>query len=546
MTEREKESGDIETSLRETLDKMEEKLKRAPRDITLTDGRRHGYSDRGTDYLYDRIYQGKGTISPHQYQGARPKVRFEADQFDKEKDYLPRDNLPYRSNLETWMKSVEEGMKCIIEELKELRSSRQKNNDDRWFRSDRANNNNQERRCYECKQTGHFRRNCPELRRRRKQHDSLDKGQKDNAQGDKNAARRPNVSVGSSVEECGLYVEVQVQGEKAKFLVDTGATVTLVSETLYKKLPVAIRPNLREVSQSIWTANSTPLSVHGKAEFNICVDQVTCYNDAIVANLKIDGTTVGQLSKVNTVQNMLSDEDPQSADMLRKDLAEMLQKTVDTLTPEEHKEAKAFLLKLRLKYDQVLREEVVEEASSQVETNQSATSNVKADVISDEGSETDEIDNDVNLGATGGSRIRRQPKWLQDYVQCEDSLSRDLHEEESSDEEEWLSQEPDITIDEEPGTSNKEPRDFIATSGPSPCEKAVDPTVRKRTQPMPVYTPDRCKTPRLDDKTNDPTCKVADKAVQTDPVVYTKSIKTTTIVREHGRKTITVKREKML
>lgn len=63
---------------------------------------------------------------------------------------------------------------------------------------------------------------------------------------------------------------------------------------------------------------------------------------------------------------------------------------------------------------------------------------------------------------------------------------------------------------------------------------------------VPVYTFDRCKTPRLDDKTNDPTLKVADKAVQTDPVVYTKSIKTTTIVREHGCKTITMKREKML
>lgn len=63
---------------------------------------------------------------------------------------------------------------------------------------------------------------------------------------------------------------------------------------------------------------------------------------------------------------------------------------------------------------------------------------------------------------------------------------------------------------------------------------------------MPVYTPNRCKTPRLDYKTNDPTWKVADKAVQTDPVVYTKSIKTTAIVREHGRKTITVKREKII
>lgn len=91
MTDREKKPGDIETSLRETLDKMEEKLKRyridqstpigsqydkvssrdsglatgrlddtydyerTPRDITLTDSRRHGYSDRGADYLYDRI-----------------------------------------------------------------------------------------------------------------------------------------------------------------------------------------------------------------------------------------------------------------------------------------------------------------------------------------------------------------------------------------------------------------------------------------------------------------------------------------------------------
>lgn len=65
---------------------------------------------------------------------------------------------------------------------------------------------------------------------------------------------------------------------------------------------------------------------------------------------------------------------------------------------------------LGLKRDQVLREEVVEEARSQVETNQSSASNFKKDVLSDEGSETDESDSDINLGATCGSRIRRQPK----------------------------------------------------------------------------------------------------------------------------------------
>lgn len=48
----------------------------------------------------------------------------------------------------------------------------------------------------------------------------------------------------------------------------------------------------------------------------------------------------------------------------------------------------------------------------------------------------------------------------------EDSLSRDNHEEESSDEEGWLSQEPDITTGEESGVSNKEPSECTANNGP--------------------------------------------------------------------------------
>ena len=108
---------------------------------------------------------------------------------------------------------------------------------------------------------------------------------------DKSSTTGPRVSVGlgSSIEECGLYVDVKIQGETARFLVDTGATVTLVSESLYKKLPMSVRPNLHEVTQTIMTANSTALSVHGKAEFNVCIDQMTYYSEAIVAKLKIDG-----------------------------------------------------------------------------------------------------------------------------------------------------------------------------------------------------------------------------------------------------------------
>lgn len=56
------------------------------------------------------------------------------------------------------------------------------------------------------------------------------------------------------------------------------------------------------------------------------------------------GTTVGQISEVNTIHTMLSDANPHSATMLREDLAEMLQKTMDKLTTPQYK-AEAFLLK---------------------------------------------------------------------------------------------------------------------------------------------------------------------------------------------------------
>uniref|UniRef100_A0A8W8K605 Uncharacterized protein n=1 Tax=Magallana gigas TaxID=29159 RepID=A0A8W8K605_MAGGI len=124
--------------------------------------------------------------------------------------------------------------------------------------------------------------------------------------------------------------------------------------------------------------------------------------------------------------------------------------------------------------------------SSQVDTNQSSTSNVKADVISDDGSETDEIDNDVNLGARrknleledslNGCKVissdevekgqgSQQFDNLKGTKSSEDSLSRDNHEEESSDEEEWLSQEPDFTTGEESGISHEEPSECTANNG---------------------------------------------------------------------------------
>jgi hypothetical protein len=145
------------------------------------------------------------------------------------------------------MKAVEENMKNITKELGELKVSNQRRPYDSGYRGKdtRSSGTKQDIKCYECKKPGHIRCNCPQLNKRQKQSDDRQTSIKQDG--------KPHVSIGlgSSIEECGLYIDVSIQGEKAKFLVDTGATVTLVSDTLYKKLSASVRPKLHEVNQSL-------------------------------------------------------------------------------------------------------------------------------------------------------------------------------------------------------------------------------------------------------------------------------------------------------
>jgi hypothetical protein len=116
-----------------------------------------------------------------------------------------------------------------------------------------------------------------------------------------------------------------------------------------------------------------------------------------------------------------------------------------------------------------------------------------------------------------------------------------------------LSQDPDITLEDEP-ESSEICRDIDENSSSS-VQRATDQDeqvvveaiTRKRTQPLPVFTPSKVKTPRQQDNViRGAAVTTVDRGVQTDLVMYTKSIKTTPIVREQGRKIVTVKREKML
>ena len=75
---------------------------------------------------------------------------------------------------------------------------------------------------------------------------------------------QPTVRTRPDVARSGLFVEVEVRGVKAKMLVDTGATDTILSSTLYHRIPGVKRPHLNTSNSGVRNADGTELSTLGR------------------------------------------------------------------------------------------------------------------------------------------------------------------------------------------------------------------------------------------------------------------------------------------
>ncbi|XP_071136893.1 uncharacterized protein [Mytilus edulis] len=102
--------------------------------------------------------------------------------------------------------------------------------------------------------------------------------------------KRKSLYLGSNTlnNEAGLYVELFINGIPAKFLIDTGATVSLVSDTLFEKLKSRDRLSLRQVTQEIIAANGESLKIIGKALFSVKLGSLHTVIEGVIAGLSVD------------------------------------------------------------------------------------------------------------------------------------------------------------------------------------------------------------------------------------------------------------------
>ncbi|VDI38821.1 Hypothetical predicted protein [Mytilus galloprovincialis] len=95
--------------------------------------------------------------------------------------------------------------------------------------------------------------------------------------------KRKSLYLGSNTlnNEAGLYVEFS--------LIDTGATVSLVSDTLFEKLKSRDRPSVRQVTQEIIAANGESLKIIGKALFSLKLGSFHTVIEGVIAGLSVEG-----------------------------------------------------------------------------------------------------------------------------------------------------------------------------------------------------------------------------------------------------------------
>ena len=96
---------------------------------------------------------------------------------------------------------------------------------------------------------------------------------------------RPEKIVALSGEN-GLYVTGEIQSRPVKFLVDTGASISLVSTEMYNKMN--LKNKLQEIQYDVRQADGKRMPVVGISNFEITMGPLRVDHEMIVADLQVD------------------------------------------------------------------------------------------------------------------------------------------------------------------------------------------------------------------------------------------------------------------
>ena len=194
------------------------------------------------------------------------------------------------------------------------------------------------RTCWTCNKRGHFRRDCPVERERNVDrrtdmfHDTASRngetrnrqgnGEPQNRQGNgetrnrqgngepqnwQGNGERPSSGVETRSEyqqqitsevkigavntegQSVMFVAGNIEGTSVRFLLDTGANVTIINLTVYYEIPESCRPSLEEVKTRMVLADGSSVPFLGRSIFKLTIDGRLLEQEIWVASIDLEG-----------------------------------------------------------------------------------------------------------------------------------------------------------------------------------------------------------------------------------------------------------------
>jgi hypothetical protein len=159
----------------------------------------------------------------------------------------------------------------------------------------RKTTTNNGRRCYICGSDKHLRRHCPMQRDATFQSDPRQERAKvyepksEDLSQDKTRKTEEHSRIVHSIKESGAYVTAKIFGMDAYLLIDTGATVSLLSKVCYGNMFGTKYRSVEKVESDVLSANGSPVDIYGKTSIDLVLNGTTMSHEMIIADLSVDG-----------------------------------------------------------------------------------------------------------------------------------------------------------------------------------------------------------------------------------------------------------------
>jgi hypothetical protein len=150
--------------------------------------------------------------------------------------------------------------------------------------------------CHFCRKRGHMKKDCFHYKRliEGKGHTGSQQKSTSQRKNSKDAGEKKNFSanrrgVSRKAGEAGIFVEAIMNGFRVKLLVDTGATLSIISPDILYSILNDPNPTLAPVDQPILMAECTALKVEGSISMPLMVSNLVFNQTFAVAHTRVDG-----------------------------------------------------------------------------------------------------------------------------------------------------------------------------------------------------------------------------------------------------------------